>query len=140
MKNALILALAVAVLAVNPAAFAVERKEEGKLVIEGIPEIHQEIKDRMVQFRNTRGAGGIGWVARGEGIYIRTRFGETSQIHYVAKPGGAREQITFFDEPVGGAAVCPDPGKDLLLFSKDTGEMNFIRYSISMLKQETTPG
>ena len=127
MKKALILtmALVVAVLAVSRLASAVERREEGKLVIEGVPEIPREIKDRMVQFRNVRGARAVGWDAEGDGIYISTRFGETSQIHYVAEPGGARRQITFFSEPVSGASVCPDPEKDLLLFSKDTGGDEF---------------
>ena len=82
----------------------VERREEGNLVIEGVPEIPQRIIDRMVQYINTRGASMRGWDAAGEGIFISTRFGETNQVHYVDVPGGTRRQITFFNEPVGGLA------------------------------------
>ncbi len=104
---------------------AAERREEGNLVIEGIPEIPQDIMDRTLQYQNIRGASVIGWDAEGEGLYISTRFAETRQIHYVSKPGGMRGQITFFNEPVGGAAVCPDEEKNLLLFSKDIGGSEF---------------
>ncbi len=107
------------------AAEEVERREDGNLVIEGIPEIPQRVIDRMFQYQNTRGAGVRGWSTDGSGIYIGTRFGETSQIHFVKKPGGARTQITFFNEPVGGAAVCPDHLKNGFLFGKDVGGGEF---------------
>jgi dipeptidyl aminopeptidase/acylaminoacyl peptidase len=103
----------------------VERKEMGNLVIEGIPEIPQRIIDRMLQYQNTRSTSLSGWDSEGEGIFISTRFGETSQIHYVAVPGGARKQITFFNEPVRGAAICPDRSRDGFLFAKDVGGGEF---------------
>ncbi|MDZ7626000.1 MAG: hypothetical protein U5J96_16330 [Ignavibacteriaceae bacterium] len=40
-------------------------------------------------------------------------------------PGGTREQITFFPEPVGGATVCPDKTKNIFLFTKDVGGGEF---------------
>lgn len=103
----------------------VERREEGNLVIEGIPEIPERIAERMLQYQNTRSASLSDWDTEGDGIFISTRFGETSQIHYVASPGGARRQITFFDEPVRGAVVCPDPGRRGFLFGKDVGGSEF---------------
>ncbi len=103
----------------------VERREEGNLVIEGIPEIPQRIIDRMIQYQNTRAASLSGWDAEGKGIFISTRFGETSQIHYVARPGAARQQVTFFKEPVRGARVCPDPERNGFLFAKDIGGGEF---------------
>ncbi len=99
----------------------IERREEGNLVIEGIPDIPQRIVDRMVQYINTRGASIQGWDDEGRGMFISTRFGEVSQVHYVEMPGGARHQLTFFNEPVGGAEVCPDPARNAFLFSKDIG-------------------
>lgn len=99
----------------------VERREEGNLVIEGVPDIPQRIIDRMVQYINTRGASMRGWDAAGGGMFVSTRFGETNQVHYVGMPGGTRQQITFFSEPVGGVAVCPDPARNAFLFSKDIG-------------------
>jgi len=103
----------------------VERREEGNLVIEGIPEIPQRVIDRMFQYQNTRGASVTGWSADGSGIYISTRFGETSQIHFVGMPGGARTQMTFFNEPVGGASVCPNRDRNGFLFGKDVGGGEF---------------
>ncbi len=99
----------------------VERREKGNLVIEGIPEIPDQLKDRMNQYLNTRSASFQGWDAEGEGMYILTRFGETSQVHYVEKPGGYRQQLTFFEEPVGGLSVRPQEGNPGFLFSKDIG-------------------
>jgi dipeptidyl aminopeptidase/acylaminoacyl peptidase len=121
----LILVLVLLVPVILSAQEKVERREEGNLVIEGIPEIPQRVKDRMFQYQNTRGAGVRGWAADGSGIYIGTRFGETTQIHFVEMPGGARTQITFFNEPVGGASVCPDTRMNGFLFGKDVGGGEF---------------
>lgn len=102
----------------------VERKEVGNLVMENIPEIPQQLKDRIFQYQNTRSASLQDWLHDG-GILISTRFGETSQFHKVQKPGAYREQITFFNEPVGGATLCPDKSKNIFLFTKDVGGGEF---------------
>lgn len=103
----------------------VERKEIGNLVIENIPDIPQTLKDKIFQYQNTRSASFQDWLHNDEGILISTRFGETSQIHKIQMPGGARSQITFFNEPVGGASLCPDKSKNTFLFSKDVGGGEF---------------
>lgn len=103
----------------------VERRELGNLVIENIPEIPQQLKDRIFQYQSTRSASFQDWLHNDEGILISTRFGETAQFHKVKMPGGAREQITFFPEPVGGATVCPDKTKNIFLFTKDVGGGEF---------------
>lgn len=103
----------------------VERKELGNLVIENIPEIPQQLKDRIFQYQSTRSASFQDWLHNNEGILISTRFGETVQFHKVKNPGGSREQITFFNEPVGGATVCPDKTKNIFLFTKDVGGGEF---------------
>lgn len=43
------------------------------------------------------------------------------QIHYVQRPGGSRQQLTFEREPIGGATVCPDASKQGFIFSRDAG-------------------
>ena len=106
-------------------SFSQERREKGNLVIEGIPEIPDVILERMMQYQNTRSVSLHDWVPSKGGLLISTRFGETKQIHYVAEPGGARNQITFFKEPVRMATVCPDPQTKGFLFSKDTGGSEF---------------
>lgn len=103
----------------------VERKEVGNLVMENIPEIPQQLKDRIFQYQNTRAASFQDWLHNDTGILISTRFGETAQFHKVKMPGGSREQITFFTEPVGGATLCPDKNKNVFLFTKDVGGGEF---------------
>ena len=49
------------------------------------------------------GAGLGGWLPDGS-LLISTRFGETSQVHRVKTPLGARSQLTFFPEPVAAVA------------------------------------
>ncbi len=103
----------------------VDRKEVGNLVMENIPEIPQQLKDRIFQYQNTRSASFQDWLHNDAGILISTRFGETAQFHKVKKPGAYREQITFFNEPVSGATLCPDKNKNIFLFTKDVGGGEF---------------
>ncbi|MFC1785368.1 S9 family peptidase [Candidatus Neomarinimicrobiota bacterium] len=99
----------------------VERIEKGNLVIEGIPEIPDRIVNKMMQYQNTRSAFIEDWFPSGDKMLISTRFAETSQLHVIEKEGGARKQITFFKEPIGGASVCPNPETNGFLFTKDIG-------------------
>ena len=100
-------------------SLGVERSERGNLVIEDIPEIPGRIVERMLQYLNTRSANIHDWHPDTGGMLVSTRFGETTQLHLVEKPGGARRQLTFFPEPIGDAAVCPHPDRNGFLFSKD---------------------
>lgn len=102
-----------------------DRIERGNLVMENIPEVPQRIVDKVFQYQNVRSARFADWLPGKQGMLIGTRFGETGQIHYVAMPGGARQQLTFFNEPVGNLIVCPDKTKDMFLFTKDVGGGEF---------------
>jgi len=102
---------------------AAERVEKGNLIIDGVPEIPDRVSQRLNQYRNTRSAGLAGWLPDGSGIVITTRFGDTAQLHMVTEPGGARRQLTFFSEPVGGASI--NPKKNTLLFGRDVGGSEF---------------
>jgi dipeptidyl aminopeptidase/acylaminoacyl peptidase len=106
-------------------AAGIERKEEGNLVIEDIPDIPQQIVDRMMQYQNTRSAYIHDWESGGRGMLISTRFGNTYQLHFVERPGGTRRQITFFTEPVSEATLCPDIDRRGFLFNKDIGGGEF---------------
>lgn len=101
------------------------RRTEGPLVLEGIPEIPQALTDRLEPYQNSRAAMVTGWAADGSGLFIITRFAETAQVHFVAMPGGARRQLTFSSEPVGGVAVCPDPDAHGFLYLRDVGGAEF---------------
>ncbi|HEV1995774.1 MAG TPA: prolyl oligopeptidase family serine peptidase [Candidatus Acidoferrum sp.] len=53
-------------------------------------------------------------------MLIATRFAETPQLHLLKTPGGARQQLTFFADSVGGGRFHPNGG-DYILFAKDIG-------------------
>jgi len=126
MKKYLIIALLFFSLSLR--AQDVERKEVGNLVLENIPQIPQELEDRLIQYQNTRSAYFNDFDTKSDAIFISTRFGETNQFHKISEPLGMREQITFFNEPTYGASLCPDTTFYGFLFRKDVGgsEMNQI--------------
>ncbi|MGB0514371.1 MAG: TolB family protein, partial [Wenzhouxiangellaceae bacterium] len=93
------------------------------VVLEDVPEIHAEIGEALTRYQNVRSAGLADWTLDGESIYITTRFAEVSQLHRVDQPGGARHQLTWFDEPMGG--VSRRPGHATLAFTMDEGGSEF---------------
>lgn len=103
----------------TPAApAAVERVTKGNLVLESIPEIPAEISERLTAYENVRGHAFLDWTGDGS-ILITTRFGDTNQVHEVKAPGGARRQLTFYEETVSNAAMSPKGGA--FLFARDKG-------------------
>lgn len=126
MKKIFVLAAGLAALGCSVAALAdVTRTEanNGQLVMEDIPAIPQSVVADLNRYQNTRSAGFRGWDKTGDGIFVSTRFGDVSQIHYVEHPGGARTQLTFFDEPIGGLSRQPDGSK--MVFTMDAGGSEF---------------
>lgn len=91
----------------------------GNVVLENVPEVPKALSHQLSRYLHTRGASFQAWTGDGIGIYITTRFGEVSQIHRVDMPGGARQQLTFFEEPIG--SVRPRPHHDALSFTMDAG-------------------
>lgn len=117
--------LAVMALAAAPALAQPERLTEGNLVMENIPDVPAEVRERLQQYNNVRSAGFSDFAPDG-GVYITTRFGETTQIHHVAQPMGMRRQMTFFDERTSGANVRPD-GSGQFVFTRDIGGDEFFQ-------------
>ena len=95
----------------------------GNLIMEDIPEIPSQIVDDLSRYLNVRSASFRDWTADGKGIYVSTRFGDVNQIHRVDMPGGARKQITFYEEPIGD--VTRQPGGSNVLFTRDAGGSEF---------------
>ena len=91
----------------------------GNLILEDIPTIPQTIKDDLKRYQNVRSGSFRSFTDTGDSIYISTRFGNVSQLHVVDQPGGARKQITFFDEPVG--SMSRQPNGKLIAFTMDVG-------------------
>jgi len=89
------------------------------LVLENIPPIPMNIAQDTARYGEFRSSTLFGWNPTRREILIGTRFGDTAQVHSVAKPGGARRQLTFFPDPALSAQYLPD-GK-AFLFQKDIG-------------------
>ena len=94
------------------------------LVTEGIPPIPASIVEDVRRYTESRAAGFSDWHPARKEMLISTRFGNTAQIHHVAMPGGARRQLTFFDEPVASASYEPREGR-YFVFSRDAGGNEF---------------
>lgn len=119
-------ALLLALLLPPLASFAdVERRtlHNGTLVMEDIPEIPIDVVVDLMRYQNIRSAAFRAWTTNGEGIYVSTGFGDVDSLHRVDMPGGARNQLTFYREPVGG--VTRRPGGDELYFERDAGGNEF---------------
>ncbi len=99
----------------------VERVEKGNLVLENVPAADPELADKFRAYLNARSAGFAGWTADGSGILITTRFGEVNQLHLVRQPMGAREQITFAEEPITNGEFRPVAGSNELIYVWDKG-------------------
>lgn len=74
---------------------------DGQMILHGVPEIPNDLVERLNRYQNVRSASMLAWAEDGESIFIRTRFGEISQLHHVQSPGGVRRQLTWFPEPIG---------------------------------------
>jgi dipeptidyl aminopeptidase/acylaminoacyl peptidase len=95
---------------------------------EGVPSVPAEIVERLAQYGNVRAAAFSGWSPDGKGILISTRFGNSTQLHRVYEPGGRREQITFFEEPVSGSFIPKAQDGAILLVMGRGGNENFQAY------------
>ncbi|NJL63404.1 MAG: S9 family peptidase [Methylacidiphilales bacterium] len=94
------------------------------LVVEGIPPIPTTLVESVERYTNFRAASISNWHPKRREMLISTRFGDTPQVHLVKRPLGARKQITFFPERVGGGSFQPTQG-DYFVFSKDIGGNEF---------------
>lgn len=89
------------------------------VVVRNVPTIDAEILASIDRYKNVRTAAVVDWL--GNDLLIRTRFGESSQLHRVRAPLGMREQLTFTDEPVSGVVVPDLPQVQSILFLQDVG-------------------
>ncbi len=95
-------------------------EERGNLVLDNIPEVDTPLTARLDDYMNSRGASFVDWLPDG-GVLIATRFGDVEQLHRVAAPLGAREQLTFYREPVTVARSPQSAVASGFVFLKDVG-------------------
>ena len=103
-------------------AFAADAdpRKPAAIQTQDVPVVSAEVVAKLSQYQNTRTAAFRGWAPDGNGMLISTRFGNAAQLHLVTQPGGRREQLTFFDEPVSGRFI-PGVSDGALLLSVDSG-------------------
>lgn len=97
---------------------AFQRRERGSLMFDNIPPPDAALNARLGRYLQSREASLLDWLPDGS-LLIATRFGDTQQVHRVAGPLRAREQLTFFPEPVRAARASPAGGG--FVFLKDAG-------------------
>ena len=127
-----VLALIVAV-SVSPLAAAAPDTVEkpAALVADGIPPVPAELAARTRPYMEFRTAAFLGWHPKDRSLLVATRFGNTNQVHRVARPGGAREQLTFEEDRIVYASHSPVSG-DVTVVQKDVGGDEFYQlYSLA---------
>src|ERR1022692_2117378 len=97
------------------------------LVVEGIPKIPASLAESVGRYSEFRSADFSSWHPGRREMLIETRFADTAQVHQVKFPGGARSQLTFYPDRVGGAIYEPVKG-DSFLFTKDVGGGEFFQF------------
>jgi acetyl esterase/lipase len=103
------------------------------LIVDAIPPISADIVEQVGRYTESRAAVFQDWHPRKIEMLITTRFGDTSQVHRVAMPGGARTQLTFFPDRIQSATFDPVNG-DYFIFSKSIGGSEFnqnFRYDLA---------
>jgi len=97
------------------------------MTLDGIPPIPLAIADVAGRYGQYRSARFAQWHPERLEMLVRTRFGNTAQVHRVAAAGAFREQQTFFDEPVGSlsAYAANGPKGDFFTFVRDVGGGEF---------------
>ncbi len=95
--------------------------------------IPASLADDVRRYTESRPANFADWHPARREMLISTRFGNTAQVHHVKLPGGARTQLTFFNEPIAGATFEPVQGR-YFVFGKDVGGNEFAqlyRYDVA---------
>jgi hypothetical protein len=104
------------------------------LILDGIPKIPAQVAERIARYTEFRMAILADWHPTKPEMLVLTRFADTQQIHRVAVPGGARTQLTFFQDSVTEASYEPTAGK-YVLFTRSVGGNE--RYQLYRLDLDT---
>jgi len=108
------------------------------LVIDGVPQIPAALAETAGRYASFRSASISDWHPTRHEMLISTRFAETPQLHFVAMPGGERQQLTFFADSVSNGRFHPNGG-DYIVFMKDVGGGEWYQlYRYEMKTGDTT--
>jgi dipeptidyl aminopeptidase/acylaminoacyl peptidase len=90
------------------------------LVIDGIPKIPLSLAQEVSRYSEFRRARFVDWHPLRKEMLINTRLGNTYQLHHVKFPGGARSQLTFYDDNIFSGRYQPTQAR-YFVFGKDAG-------------------
>lgn len=112
---------------------------EPRSTTEGIPPIPPSLVAEVGRYTNFRTAEILSWHPLKREMLIATYMCNTPQIYLVKFPGGARTQLTFFeDRPTRGVSYQPTRG-DYFIFSKDSGgDENYQNYRYDFVDGKVT--
>ena len=89
----------------------------GALVLDGVP-AHSAGVESLDRWLVGRSATFQDFMSDGS-VLVTTRFADAEQVHRIAMPRGAREQLTFDNDPVAGAGAAPVGTR--FVFARDRG-------------------
>ena len=113
----------IAARAAEPAAVVLPVPES--IAAENVPPIPRERVEALLPYENIRNASLSDWHPTERRLLIGTRFAESSQIHEVAMPMGARTQLTFYRDPVSSGQYRPGNPDQLVYSLNEDGAENF---------------
>lgn len=95
---------------------AIETK--GPLVLDGVPGPSTNVEAALDVWLSGRSATFQDFMDDGS-VLITTRFADAEQVHHLAIPGGAREQLTFDADPATAVRAAPHGSR--FVFARDRG-------------------
>jgi dipeptidyl aminopeptidase/acylaminoacyl peptidase len=116
-----VLALFAALVAIPDARAA--RIEQGNLILDGVAARDPALVERLAGYIEGRQATFVDWLADGS-LLVSTRFGEAEQLHHLRAPLDAREQVTFYKDPVRTAIAMPFAADGFLFMKDSSGDEN----------------
>src|SRR3954464_10937113 len=96
------------------------------VLLSHVPDASPEVRARVRQYLNARGAGLLDVTPDGKQLLIATRFADTNQLHVVAMPMGAPTQLTFGEEPINSARFSPT-NANVVYYLSDIGGGEFFQ-------------
>ncbi|HEV2852215.1 MAG TPA: prolyl oligopeptidase family serine peptidase [Thermoanaerobaculia bacterium] len=124
---------AMSAMAAEPAVLQVPES----IKAEGVPAIPAERTEELAPYNNLRSAALADWHPTERRVLIETRFAESTQLHEVAMPMGARTQLTFYQDPIGSGRYRPGRSgqSDQLVYSLNEGGAE--NYQLFLLDRKT---
>src|SRR3954465_1950995 len=95
------------------------------LLQSGVPEVPRGLRERLDQYQNARAASLLDVLPPGSAGLIATPFASTNHLPVGEHPMGARQQLTFGEEPISRGHLAPD-GRSVY-YLRDVGGGEFFQ-------------